>query len=120
MGDYWGVWNQHPDFHDFKGTSLVLTHSQKAKECLSSLSSQIRYKKVDVLISLKDNPSALVSFEEPKIRKEFFDSYKTEDFNDLLNRIYPEPVPKKPSFSQKAISFIERGVKKVLYIVKKK
>ena len=55
-----------------------------------------------------------------EVIKEFFDSYKTEDFNDLLNRIYPEPVPKKPSFSRKAISFIKRGVKKVLYIIKKK
>ena len=44
----------------------------------------------------------------------------TKDFNDLLNRIYPKPVPKKPSFSQKAISFIKRGVKKVLCIIKKK
>ena len=57
LGDYWGVWNEMPEFDDNKGVSLLLIHSEKGQKLIDSISEKldIRLAKTE---SLRDyNPS---------------------------------------------------------------
>lgn len=97
LGDYWGVWSQLPEYHDGKGTSLVLLHSEKAHSIWNDLSSELRLSKVDPNQALTENPSALVSSACSQARALFFSRYQTEDFSALVRELYPIPTAPKHS-----------------------
>ena len=97
LGDYWGVWDQEPEFHDGKGTSLVLLHTDKAKNCWNQISNQIKCKIVDLEESLRDNPSALVSSNKSSGRQEFLLRYENEDFTLFVKELLPKPKTTKKS-----------------------
>ena len=111
LGDYWGVWSQLPEYHDGKGTSLVLLHSGKARGIWDDLSADLRLSAVDPTQALQENPSALTASSYTQARCAFFDRYQTEDFTTLVETLYPRPVVKKPSF-------LRRVVKKICRILK--
>lgn len=112
LGDYWGVWNQLPEYHDEKGTSLVLLHTEKAKSIWEALASKCRYQQVDVSAALAGNPSALLSSLENTNRRHFFGRYRQEDFAALVQELCPPPPPPKQSR-------IRRVVRKIRHIFKK-
>ena len=108
LGDYWGVWSQLPEYHDGKGTSLVLLHSEKAHSIWNDLSSELRLSKVDPNQALTENPSALVASACSQARASFFSHYQTDDFAELIEMLYPHPVVKKMSFVQRIVKRIRR------------
>lgn len=61
LGDFWGIWDVAPEMDDNKGTSLILVHSNPAKEILEKLSDRIILKEVTLQQASKQNPSMLVS-----------------------------------------------------------
>lgn len=78
LGDYWGIWNQYPEFDDNKGVSLILIHSEKGYEYWNQIKEQFETMEVDVDLALAENPSALKnSIPHPK-RSEFFERLKCE------------------------------------------
>lgn len=98
LGDYWGVWNQEPEFNDGCGTSLVLVHNEKATAIWNEVCQVLRYKQVDVVSALVDNPSALRSSEKPSNREIFMDNHDHQNFEKLVDSLRPIPVPcKKPA-----------------------
>ena len=58
LGDYWGIWDQHPEFDDDKGTSLLLVHSEKGQQAWESVRDRFRAFPVAVEDALAQNPSA--------------------------------------------------------------
>ena len=111
LGDYWGVWSQLPEYHDGKGTSLVLLHSEKAKAIWEYVLGNCKYCEVDISSALKENPSALMSPPEKEKRIHYFDRYKQDDFSALVNELYPTPKTQKQSF-------IHRVAKKICNFIK--
>lgn len=113
LGDYWGVWGQLPELHDGKGTSLVLLHTQKAKQLWKELDCQMRYSEVNVPAALAENPSALLSSDRTEKRDAFFARYEMEDFRQLIGELCPKPsAPLKRSFLKRAVSKIRRMFRK--------
>jgi ferredoxin len=108
LGDYWGVWSQHPELHDEKGTSLVLLHTSKAKQLWGALSGELLFSKVNPVAALKDNPSAIVSSPLPDARVSFFDRYGREDFSSLLDRLCPMPKPVRTPNLRRVIRKVKR------------
>lgn len=112
LGDYWGVWSQLPHYHDEKGTSLVLLHTDKAKRIWQSIEPQVRREQVSCSSALVDNPSALVSEKIKDERQSFFERYLQEDFQELISELLPI------SISVSKNSIITRIIKKIWRVVK--
>lgn len=99
LGDYWGVWNQIPELHDHKGTSLVLLHTEKAGTIWRQIAGEMQYVETDSLTALIDNPSALVSSTLQGNRELFFLRYEDEDFQELVSELSPQSTtPKRRGF----------------------
>lgn len=98
LGDYWGVWSQLPEYHDGKGTSLVLLHTEKAKSIWEDISGDCKCCEVDTSTALTENPSALLSPPVKENREVFFERYDREDFSALVGELCPIPICKKQSF----------------------
>lgn len=64
LGDYWGIWNQKPEFDDNKGTSVVLLHSDKANRIWSVIKDKCDYFEVCEKDTYVENPSMLISSTE--------------------------------------------------------
>jgi coenzyme F420-reducing hydrogenase beta subunit len=108
LGDYWGVWTQLPEYHDEKGTSLVLLHTDKAKRIWTELKPQMKCRETEALMSIEGNPSAIKSSPCNKERAEFFLRYKTTDFAKLVEELCPPPVEQKPSLLRRVIRKMRR------------
>lgn len=114
VGDYWGVWKQHPDFDDDKGTSLLLIHTNKGIKIWNLINDNFDYIDVDVYEALENNPSALKSSPKHKNRDKFFKevvkhksilnaierNMSCNSNNSLINRFYNHIV------------HLKRGIKK--------
>lgn len=114
LGDYWGVWAQEPDFYDEKGTSLVLLHTNKAKECWNELSDKINAKKVEIEKSLEDNPCAIMSCSKPDAREVFFLRYENEDFGSLIEELCPKPKATSESIAATLMRKMRKIIKELL------
>lgn len=90
LGDYWGVWNQFPEYDDGKGTSLVLLHSERARSLWQEFGTQMRSCQIPLPECLNENPSALVSPALPEKRSSFMERYKNEDFKRLVQELLPQ------------------------------
>lgn len=60
LGDYWGIWNQYPDFDDNYGVSLIMLHSKKANDIWNELRENFDCIPVTEKATI-DNPSVYVS-----------------------------------------------------------
>lgn len=87
LADFWGIEHVIPKLSDDKGVSLVIVHSKKGQELLSSIKNNIYIEQVRLEDALAGNPSMTVSVKcNKKKRKTFFriyprikDSVKLED-----------------------------------------
>ena len=113
LADYWGVWDQLPEYHDGKGTSLVLLHTEKAKALWAAVAEHMQYSEVDVVSALAGNPSATVSSPLPDRREEFFERYENEDFRELVKELIPPKTAATPP------SAFKRLLRKVKCIVRR-
>lgn len=59
LGDFWGIWDQYPDFDDNKGTSLLLIHTEKGRNAWDQISNQFRSIDVTAQEAVAQNPSAV-------------------------------------------------------------
>lgn len=85
IGDYWGIWNQHPEFDDNQGISLVLLHSEKSTKIWRCIQKNFDYIDVNVDDAIQENPSAICNSISHEKRNEFFE--KLNDTNDVLDLI---------------------------------
>lgn len=60
LGDYWGIWNQYPDFDDNDGVSLIMLHSEKANDIWNELKKNFESIPVTEKATI-NNPSVYVS-----------------------------------------------------------
>lgn len=85
LGDYWGVWEQCPDFDDNKGTSLVMVHTEKGLRLWERIREELRVLDLEGIDCLANNPSALMSSDEHKNRSRFFE--KMDNVSDFSAHI---------------------------------
>lgn len=111
LGDYWGIWDQMPEFDDGKGTSVVLIHTDKASEILEAIKKDFEIRDIDPALSVSENSSAEHSAPENPLREEFLKRVFTEDFEVLVDELSPLPAPKKRSKLDWGINKIKRAVK---------
>ena len=96
LGDYWGIWNQHPEFNDEKGTSIVFTHSEKGKNALKRLKEQTEWLEIGTEDGYRENVSMVLSSQPHQKRKEFLDRVTSENFGEVVKEYFPPIAAKKP------------------------
>lgn len=90
LGDYWGIWNQHPEFDDNKGTSVVFVHSQKGQAILEQLRDKIDCLEVNSKDAYRENMSLVNSSKPHPGRKEFLTQVTAENFDELARKYFPQ------------------------------
>ncbi len=61
LGDFWGIWDVDPEMDDNRGTSLILTHTQKGENLLETIHGNIKCKQVTLEQAAYKNQSLLKS-----------------------------------------------------------
>lgn len=108
LGDYWGIWNQHPEFDDNKGTSVVFVHTQKGREILEQLSDKMDCLKVDIEDAYKENGSLVNSSPAHSGRDEFLEQITADNFEDLVKKYFPQESVQKSGLLQRIKRKLER------------
>lgn len=78
MGDYWGIWDQYPEFDDNKGTSLLLIQTDKGQDAWSRISDQFRSLDVPVHATVAQNPSTVCASLPHPNREKFFSGMESK------------------------------------------
>ena len=71
IADFWGIQNEYPELDDDKGTSFVISHSDKGKKIIDNLTN-CSLKQIPLEKGVKYNPSYVRSVVRPKKRNTFF------------------------------------------------
>lgn len=108
LGDYWGIWNQHPELDDNKGTSVVFVHSQKGQEILEQLSDKIDCLEVSTEDAYRENPSLVNSSPAHPGREEFLAQITADNFEELVNKYFPQTSVQEPGVLQRIKSKLKR------------
>ncbi len=90
LADFWGISNVLPDMDDDKGTSLMLVHSEKAEEILTSIIDKLVIQTVDIDEALMYNSAALYSVKAHPKRQQFLSAVDYMPF-DVAVKKYCEP-----------------------------
>ena len=90
LGDYWGIWNQHPEFDDNKGTSVVFVHSQKGRMIMEQLQDEMDCLEVEIEDAYKENGSLINSSAAHPARAEFLEQVTADNFEELIHRYFPQ------------------------------
>lgn len=96
LGDYWGIWNQHPEFNDEKGTSIVFVHSAKGMDAWKRLKEQTEWLEIAKEDACRENTSMVSSSKTHEKRNEFLDRITSENFGELVKEYFPPVADKKP------------------------
>ena len=108
LGDYWGIWNQHPEFDDNKGTSVVFVHSQKGREILNQLKPKIDYLKVDIEDTYRENRSLMDSSVMHDRRDDFLERITAENFEKLVREYFFQENEQKLGLLQRIKRKLDR------------
>ena len=91
LGDFWFIWTFSPEMDDDRGTSLVLTHSERGQRALDAIRPSLVIKEESYANAVKFNP-ALEKDSPPNPRRdEFFTRLKAgEDYVELVRELVGE------------------------------
>lgn len=114
LGDFWGIWNIIPDMDDNKGTSLVLTHSDKGEKLLKTAADNLRYGQVTLDQATMMNASLIKSsFSQPS-RDKVLDEIAQNGFDakeTILGIINQEEI--QTTSLPSGLAFIKKIIKKL-------
>lgn len=86
LGDFWGVAKVVPELDDNKGTSLVITHSDRGEAVFRQIQDHLINVPADSASALKSNPAALYSCKLPPCRTAFMQELQANDFEFVYNK----------------------------------
>lgn len=113
LGDYWGIWNQHPEFDDNKGTSVVFVHSQKGRDILNQVRENTEYLEVDIKDAYRENGSMVYSSAMHAEREDFLKRVTAENFEEIISQYFPEHIEKRMGRLHSIIRKAKNAVNKI-------
>lgn len=110
IADFWGIEYVAQEMNDGKGTSLVITRTQKGQMLFDRIKrEELKWKEVSYEDGIKENPSEYSSVVRPKERETFFEDLNMQSF---------EKMEKKYAADIK-ISLIRRIFRKLKFLLKR-
>ena len=85
-GDFWGIENIKPHLDDDKGTSLVITNSNKGRELFEKIANKVRFEEVNLDEAIKYNLAMIKSVSKHKNREKFFKDIDKMEFDKLMKK----------------------------------
>lgn len=107
IADFWGIENVTSEMDDGRGTSLVITRTNKGSELFKSVTEDLKWKEVRYEDAIKGNPSEQSSVARPKQRDDFFEDLSNISFEEMQNK-----YDAKLSFPQRVMRKIKRAIKR--------
>ena len=115
IADFWGLENVAPEMNDGRGTSLVITRTEKGQELFESIKSKLKWKEVSYEEGVKGNPSEYSSVARPQQRNIFFEDLEKLPFEEMEKK-YAADI--KVSLPRKVVRKIKRTIKKSYGVLK--
>lgn len=113
IGDCWGIENIMPDMDDNKGTSVLLTHTEKGKQLLEDIVDDIIIRSGELERLLPSDADSRKSVTPHEKRTEFFAALNSGRSFKKLTKFTADP------FLTYATAKFKRGMKKIIKIIKK-
>ncbi|WP_426350918.1 Coenzyme F420 hydrogenase/dehydrogenase, beta subunit C-terminal domain [Alloiococcus sp. CFN-8] len=105
LGDYWGIWDQYPEFDDNHGTSLVFIHSEKGYNLWKEIRDRFKYLRIDSEQAVAMNKSMLEGSVPHSRREEFFEYISScNDLCELISRMLSSQHLEKGSILRKLLN----------------
>lgn len=95
IADFWGIEDIAPELNDNKGTSLVITRTEKGQEFFDSIKSELIWKEVSYEDGVRCNPSEYKSITRPQERDNFYKYVNKMSFRRLSNKYIYGPLWKR-------------------------
>ena len=76
IADFWGIEEIAPEMDDGKGTSLIITRTNKGQNLFDSIEMDLRWKEVNYEDGVRHNVSEFSSVAMPQQRDSFFHRYE--------------------------------------------
>lgn len=76
LGDFWGVWNQVPQFDDNQGVSAVIVNTQAGAALLMACEEKLEHMEVRLEQIVAENPSWIRSARFSSDRAVFYDAFR--------------------------------------------
>ena len=108
LGDFFGIWDIDPELDDNRGVSLVLVHSDIARDMLKSISNKAVMKEFTIRQATAQNPSLLFSSSAAHERAQILDQCVGEKFDEIA-----EFLSKKDTKRSSCVSLIGRAYRKI-------
>ena len=111
IADFWGIQAVAPEMNDGRGTSLVITRTEKGQELFESIKSELKWKEVSYEDGVKSNPSEYKSVARPQQRDTFFEDLDKLSFDEMAKKYAAD---RKVPFKRRVVNKIKRTIKKIL------
>lgn len=111
IADFWGIEGVAPEMNDGKGTSLVITRTDKGQELFDDIKTELRWKEVSYEDGVRGNPSEYSSVGRPKSRDTFFTDLNVLPFEDMEKK-YAADI--RVSIKSRAKNKIKRIIKHIV------
>ena len=108
LGDFWGIWDIAPEMDDNKGTSLVLVHSDNARDMVKQISDKVVMQEFTLRQACAQNPSLLFSSSAAHERIQVLEQCIGGEFDEIA-----EFLTKKEAKKLSYRSLIARVFKKI-------
>lgn len=111
IADFWGIQAVAPEMNDGRGTSLVITRTEKGQELFEGIKSELKWKEVSYEEGVKGNPSEYKSVARPQQRDTFFEDLDKLSFDEMAKKYAAD---RKVPFKRRVVNKIKRTIKKIL------
>ena len=102
LGDFWGIWNSHPELDDDRGVSLVLVHSEKGLAALGQLPRQA----VSLEDAGRENPAIFRPAAKNPLQQQAMALVRSGSFPEAA-KLLPA-APKPPSLLRRGLGLLKR------------
>lgn len=111
IADFWGINNVAPEMNDGRGTSLVITRTDKGHKLFESIKSELKWKEVSYEEGVRCNSSEYKSVARPQQRDTFFEDLEKLEFEEMEKKYADD---RKVPLKRRVINKIKRTIKKIL------
>lgn len=112
IADFWGIEKVAPEMDDGKGTSLVITRTEKGQKLFDTIKEELKWKAVSYEEGVRENPSEYRSVERPPQRDTFFINLGKLPFEKMKRKYAADS---KPVFFQRVVNMLKNIMKRILF-----
>ena len=90
IADFWGIESVSPGMNDGKGTSLVITRTDKGQSLFDDIKNSLKWHEVSYEDGVRNNPCEFKSVKRPDLRDSFFKNLHLLSFKEMEHKYAPD------------------------------